>query len=60
METMKCDKCGNKTKWLHKTIEYEICYYDKDGNIEDAKSFEIDSSVPVKCGSCWADVEEDR
>jgi hypothetical protein len=60
METMKCDKCGNKTKWLHKTIEYEICYYDTDGNIEDAKSVDIDSSVPISCGVCWADIEGDK
>lgn len=60
MENPKCPECGNGRKFVHRTVEYEICYYDsEDGLVTDAKSLEIDSSVVVACGECGYDMSEE-
>lgn len=52
-----CPKCGNTKKFLHRTIEWEVCYYDDAGNINDSKSQEVESSRPVMCAECHADMD---
>ena len=60
MENPKCPECGNRRKFVHRTVEYEICYYDsEDGLVTDSKSLEIDSSVVVSCGECGYDMSDD-
>ena len=60
MENPKCPECGNGRKFVHRTVEYEMCYYDsEDGLVTDSKSLEIDSSVVVSCGECGYDMSED-
>lgn len=59
MDVTKCSECGNTRKFVHKTTEYEVLYYNEHGDVDDSKSIEIMESILVACGVCNANMTDD-
>ena len=51
---MTCERCGNRRKWVHRTVEFKMFFFDDAGDMTDSDSLDIEEITPVECGECYA------